>query len=113
MTDVITSIYKISPEKPIFFGGCSWFKFNNLELALGIAFKFYTSVVKKVVETKSQKILGSNPYVCRSYSGKPGWGAFFGQSNIFKTFIKVRYNLLGKILSGKIFLWGKFWSLSQ
>ena len=88
MTDVITSIYKISPEKPFFFGGCSWFKFNNLELALGIAFKFYTSVVKKVVETKSQKILGSNPYVCRSYSGKPGWGAFFRAIKYIQNFHK-------------------------
>ena len=27
-----------------FFEGCSWFKFNNLRLALGMALKFYSSV---------------------------------------------------------------------
>ena len=32
-------------EKPIF-EGCSWFKVNNLELALGMALKFHTSVTK-------------------------------------------------------------------
>ena len=30
----------------------------------------------KKVKTKSQKILGDNSYVCRSYRGKTGRGAF-------------------------------------
>ena len=33
-------------RKAAFFDGCSWFKFNNLGLALGTNLKLYTSVVK-------------------------------------------------------------------
>ena len=33
-------------RKTNFFEGCSWFKFNNLGLALGTALKVYTSVAK-------------------------------------------------------------------
>ena len=51
------------------FEGKSWFKFNNLVLALGIALK-----VGKSVKTKSQKVFGSSSYVCRSYRGKAGSG---------------------------------------
>ena len=32
--------------KKHFFEGWSWFKFSNLELALGMALKFYTSIAK-------------------------------------------------------------------
>ena len=39
-----------------FFEGWSWFKFNNLGLALGTNFKFYTSV-EKVLKLKV-KVLG-------------------------------------------------------
>ena len=38
----------IWPEKRIFFEGCSWFKSNNLRLALGMDLKFYTSVEKEL-----------------------------------------------------------------
>ena len=41
-----------------FFEGCYWFKLNNLGLALYMALKFYTSVAKRKVKTKSQKFLG-------------------------------------------------------
>ena len=34
-------------RKTPFFEGWSWFKFNNLTLALGANLKFYTSVAKK------------------------------------------------------------------
>ena len=54
----------------------------------------------KKVETKSQKILGSNPNVCTNYSGETGRG-----TNLFKTFIKVGYILSGKISSRKSFRW--------
>ena len=37
---------RIWPEKTISFDGWSWFKFNNLGLALGMVLKFYTSVAK-------------------------------------------------------------------
>ena len=37
--------------------GCSWFKFNNLGLALGVALKYYTSV-EKGLKLKVKKFLG-------------------------------------------------------
>ena len=37
---------RIWPGKTIFFESCSWFKFNNLGLALSMALKVYTSVAK-------------------------------------------------------------------
>ena len=37
--------YKDLTRKTAFFEGWSWFKFNNLGLALGANLKFYTSVV--------------------------------------------------------------------
>ena len=59
-------------------------------------------------------MLGSNPYVCRSYGGKTDGGAFLpGGPNLFKTFIKVKYTLSGEISLGKSILWGKFLSPSQ
>ena len=61
------------------------------------------------VETISQKPFGSNPYVRRSHREKTGRGG----GNLFKTFIKVRYTLLGKILLGKSFCWGKLLLSSQ
>ena len=62
------NVLKIWLEKPFFWGGWSWFKFNNLELSLGITLKFYTSVAKNL----KLKVLGTNFYVCRSYRGKTG-----------------------------------------
>ena len=41
-----TQFYKDLTRKANLFEGCYWLKFNNLELALGMALKFYTSVVK-------------------------------------------------------------------
>ena len=44
-----------------------WFKLNNLGLTLEILHQ-----CGKRVKTKSQKVLGANSYVCRSYRGKTG-----------------------------------------
>ena len=44
-------------RKNIFFEECCWFKFNNLGLALGMTYKFYTSV-KKEFKLKVRKVLG-------------------------------------------------------
>ena len=62
---ITTSIFiKIWPEKPLFlWGGCSWFKSNNLGLALGIA---------KGLKLKVRKFWWANSNVCRSYRGKIG-----------------------------------------
>ena len=59
-------------RKTAFYEGWSWFKFNNLGLALGTSLKFYTSVAR--TKTKSQKVLGANSYACRRYRGKTGRG---------------------------------------
>ena len=45
---VITLILSGFDQKNLFFEGCSWFKFNNLGLALGMGLKFYTSVAKEL-----------------------------------------------------------------
>ena len=50
-------------KKIAFFEWRSWFKVNNLGLALGTNLKFYTSVVKR--SKLKVKVLGANSYVCR------------------------------------------------
>ena len=48
LREVITTlVYKDLPRKTAFFEEWCWFKFNNLGLALGANFKFYTSVAKE------------------------------------------------------------------
>ena len=41
----VTILYKFD-QKQNSFDGCSWFKFNNLGLALDMVLKFYISVAK-------------------------------------------------------------------
>ena len=80
MREVITTlIYKDLTRKTAFFEGWSWFKFNNLGLALGMALKFYTSVTKglklkvrkfwglvpKFVEVTGEKLVGGPLNVSR------------------------------------------------
>ena len=71
--------------------GWSWFKFNNLGLALGENLKFSV----KRVKTKSQKVLGPNSYVCRSYWGKTSTGGLFGPSVMNR--VKERTTLNGAL----------------
>ena len=47
-------------RKTAFFEGCSWFKFNNLELVLGKSLQFYTSMVKRL-KLKVRKFWGLIP----------------------------------------------------
>ena len=47
-------------RKTAFFEGWSWFKFNNLGLALGTKLKFYTSVTKEL-KLKVRKFWGLVP----------------------------------------------------
>ena len=68
-------------RKTAFFEGWSWFKFNNLGLALGTNLKFYTSLSKGLklkvrkfwgliptfVEVTGEKLVGVR-------SGKKSWG---------------------------------------
>ena len=52
--------YKDLTRKIAFFEGWSWFKFNNLGLALGTNLKFYTSVAKGL-KLKVRKFWGLIP----------------------------------------------------
>ena len=54
---IIISILKGFDQKKHFFEGWSWFKFNNLGLALGMNLKFYSSV-KKGLKLIVRKFLG-------------------------------------------------------
>ena len=56
--------------------GWSWFKFNNFELALGMALEILHQCGKKV-ETKSRKVFRANSYICRSSSRKSRRGRPF------------------------------------
>ena len=78
-------------RKTAFFEELLWFKFNNLGLALGTNLKCYTILHQcgKTVKTKTQKVLGANSYVCRSYRGKTGKGTFLPPPSILK---KVKVN---------------------
>ena len=51
---------RIWPEKPFFFKGWSWFKFNNLGLALATNLKLYSSL-SKGLKLKVRKFLGLIP----------------------------------------------------
>ena len=71
--------YKYLTRKTAFFERWSWFKFNNLGLALCTNLKSDTTVAKgsKLKVRKFWEIFG-NSYVCGSYRGKTGrrGGAF-------------------------------------
>ena len=62
-------IYKNLTRKTAFFEGWSWFKFNNLGLALGTNLKFYTSVAKGL-KLKVRKFLGPIPTFVEVTGGK-------------------------------------------
>ena len=63
-------------RKVAFFEGWSWFKFNNLGLALGKNLKFCNSVAKGL-ELKVKKFLGPNPTFVEVTKEKlVGGGAF-------------------------------------
>ena len=53
LSEKLSEFYKDLARKNNFLEGCSCFKFNNLLLALGIALKFYASVAKNKIETKT------------------------------------------------------------
>ena len=73
---LITQFYKDLTRESAFFEGWSWFKFNNLGLALGMNLKFHTSVAKGLklkvkkfyglvptfVEVAGEKMVGKVPF---------------------------------------------------
>ena len=58
-------------------------------------------------------MLGSNPYVCRSYSGKTIRESFCRVAEFIQNFQKGETYLIGEIFVGKKFSLGKFLSPSQ
>ena len=62
-----------------FIKGCSWFKFNNLELALRMTLKFYTSAAKGL-KLKVRKFLGLIPTSIVEKGEKLIKGAFLAPS---------------------------------
>ena len=61
-------------RKATFFEGLSWFKFHNLELALGRNLKFYTSLSKEL-KLKVRKFWGLIPIFVEVTEEKlEGWG---------------------------------------
>ena len=82
--------YKDLTRKITFFDGWSWFKFNNLGLALGRNLIFFNSVVKGL-KLKVRKFWGPNPtfvevteekLVGGFFAHPPSW---IGLISIFKT----------------------------
>ena len=64
-----------------FFEGYSWFKFNNFGLAPRYGLEILHKLGKRI-KNKSQKIFGTNFYVCRSYRRKTG--RFGGGGSAFR-----------------------------
>ena len=62
-------------RKTTFFEGWSWFKFNNLELALGMALKIYKGVAKGL-KLKLKKFSGLIPTLAEVAGEKLVEGAF-------------------------------------
>ena len=74
---IITSTYKDLTEKTAFFERWSWFKFNNLRLALGTNLKFYTCVAKGL-KLKVRKFWELTPtFVEVTWEKLVGWGGLF------------------------------------
>ena len=71
----VTSVLLGSDQKKRFFEGWSWFKFNNLGLALGTNLKFYTSVAKGL-NLKVRKFCGLIPMFVEVAEEKLVQGAF-------------------------------------
>ena len=64
MREVIVSFFLDLTKKNTFFEGCSWFKFNNLGLALGIALEFYTGLATLFLKNRyaQRPTISPKPY---------------------------------------------------
>ena len=91
--------YQGLTRKTSFFDRWSWFKFNNLGLALGTNLKFYTSVAKGL-KLKVRKFWGLIPTFVEVTGGKLVGGPFWpphpeqGQSSLKQSFLKTTIVLL-------------------
>ena len=86
--------YKDLTRKTAFFEGWSWFKFNNLGLALDTNLKFCTSVVKGL-KLKVKKFWGPNPTFVEVTGEKLVAGSLLGSPimNRVKCSSKINYLL--------------------
>ena len=73
MRKVITSILQGFDQKNCFFRKWSWFKFNNLGLALGMTLKFYTNLAQGL-KLKVRKFWGQIPTFVEVTGEKPVGG---------------------------------------
>ena len=89
---LITSVLQGFEQKTSFFEACFWFKFNSLGLALGVVFKFYTSVAK-LLKIKVRKILGLIPTFEEVKGKKLVGGCLFGSPFLsgVKKFKKIHF----------------------
>ena len=62
---IMTSIFSGFGQKNYFSEGWYWFKFDNLEPALSITWKIYTSV-EKGLKLKFRKFWGSIPKILKA-----------------------------------------------
>ena len=82
---------RIWPEKTLFFEGSSWLKVNHLGVALGMAWKSYTSVAKGL-KLKVRKCWGLIPTFEEVTRGKLlGGGSLFAPSLRIKNRVNVRF----------------------
>ena len=92
-------------RKNSFFEGWSWFKFNNLGLALGTNLKFYTSVAKGL-NLKVRRILGLLPTFVEVTGEKLVVGAFLASPSWIrlraKTTFKIYIFYSAQILTGTV-----------
>ena len=72
---IIISILWRFDQKNRFFEGWSWFRFNNLGLALGMNLKFYTSMAKSL-KLKVRNFWGASSSLSRVTGEKLVGGAF-------------------------------------
>ena len=87
---------------------CSWFKFNNLEEALGMALKCYTSVLKRL-KLEVRKFWDLIPMLVGvTAERKNCQGAFLpGGTEFIQNFQKGETYLIGENFVGKKLLLGK------
>ena len=72
---------KVFDLKKQFFEGWSWFKFNDLGLALGMVLKFYTSVTKGL-KLNVRKFLGLIPMFVEATGEKLVGSVFLAPSSV-------------------------------
>ena len=83
---IITSILEGFDQKNRFFDGWSWFKFNNLGLALGTNLKFYSSMAREL-KLKVRKFWGLSPTFVKVTGEKLVGGLFAPILNRVKNYI--------------------------